>query len=148
MGVTFVLETRDPPDLHEVEASLRNELLSICTEVGLNNNKQALSHISECVSDTNNITVMSYPTFNNFMNQKSQSRSGLKPAFRRGLQAFVSKHTALLADWQLLLSKMLRMTKANATIHSQARCSRLGLSIVRISSRLKGILLLKDGQDY
>jgi hypothetical protein len=82
----------------EVETSLRNELLFIFTELGFKGNKQAHSRISECFSDTDNIAVMSYCTFNNFMmNHKSQSRNGLKPEFRKGLQAFVSKHTALSA---------------------------------------------------
>jgi hypothetical protein len=80
-----------------LEISLRSELLSIFTELGLTNNMAAHCHISECFSDTDNIAVMSYPTFNNFMNQRAQARNGLKLQFRKGLQAYVSKHTALLA---------------------------------------------------
>jgi hypothetical protein len=80
-----------------LETSLRNELLSIFTALGLTHNTAAHSHISEYISDTDNIAVMSYPTFNNFMNQRAPARNGLKLPFRKGLQAYVSKHTALLA---------------------------------------------------
>jgi hypothetical protein len=97
-------QREDPePSLSEeqilaLETSLRNELLSVFTALGLQTNTAAHSHISECISDTDNIAVMSYPTFNNFMNQRrAPARNGLKPQFRKGLQAYVSKHTALLA---------------------------------------------------
>lgn len=59
-------------DVLTLETSLRKALLSIFTELGLDNNTIAHSRItSECLSDTDdNIAVMSYPTFNNFMNEK------------------------------------------------------------------------------
>jgi hypothetical protein len=44
------------------------------------------------------MTVMSYPTFNNFTNVKAQARRGLKQNFSKSLRAFVSKHTPALAS--------------------------------------------------
>jgi hypothetical protein len=79
----------------EVETSLRNELLSISSKLGLTNNTQDHIRISECFSGTDNIAVMSLATFNDFMNQRSKNRNGLKPKFGKGLMAFVSKHKAL-----------------------------------------------------
>jgi hypothetical protein len=84
-------------DVLTLETNLRNGLLAIFTELGLRNNVQAHSRISECLSDADNIAVMSYPTFNNFMNQLGQSRNGLKSQLRKGLQAFVSRHAAMLS---------------------------------------------------
>jgi hypothetical protein len=82
----------------EAETSLRDELNSICAELRFKSSTQARrSRISECFSDAD-IAVMIEPTFNNNMNQRSKSRNArLKSGFRRGLQAFVSKHTALSA---------------------------------------------------
>jgi hypothetical protein len=51
---------------------------------------------SESLTNTDDIAVMNYPTFNSFMNQKSRTRNDLKPQFRKGLQACVSRHAVLL----------------------------------------------------
>jgi hypothetical protein len=86
----------------EVETRLRNDLLSIFAEMqGEKNNVQALACINECFSGKKDESLMedkkmmvpSYPTFNNFMNGKAQSRSGLKPKFLKSLQTFVSRKT-------------------------------------------------------
>ena len=63
----------------------------------LTNNKQAHTRMSECLSSVSdrNVKLMSYATFNNFMNKNAQSKNGLKPSFRKGLQVFLSYHMAL-----------------------------------------------------
>jgi hypothetical protein len=83
----------------EVETSMRNELASIFIELGIHSNKQAYICMSECLSSVTdrNIKVMGYATFNNFMNQNSQSKKGLKPSYRKALQVFLVNHTAMSA---------------------------------------------------
>lgn len=77
---------------------LRGDLLSTFANLGLqNNNKKAHARYSEFLSETDNIKVMSYPTFNNFMNDNSKSLKGLKQEFRTDLQVFWTKHAAVSA---------------------------------------------------
>jgi hypothetical protein len=80
----------------KIETSFCNELLFILKELGFeNNNMQAHLHISKNISKTATIEVMSYATFNLFMNNKSKSKKGISPKHRRDLQAFVSQYPAL-----------------------------------------------------
>jgi hypothetical protein len=80
----------------EAETKLRNRLLFISTELfGSTNNSKCHDFIKEThVGDAKN--MMSYPTFNNFMNGKS--KPPLNARFMKGLQAFVSRNTETLAS--------------------------------------------------
>jgi hypothetical protein len=79
----------------EVEARLRNDLNHVFTGLGIDNNVKALACIRDTFSGEDDMIVMSYATFNNFVKGQSQSRNGLKPRFRKILQAFVSRKTVV-----------------------------------------------------
>jgi hypothetical protein len=82
----------------EADTRLRNDLISVFRELGLTANLKRHARIQEAFSADKKMKVMSYPTFNNFMNSKEQSRQGLSRKFSIVLRAFVSKHTPALAS--------------------------------------------------